>query len=123
MALLKPLTKIIVVLLLIFLLAELAYATLLRPWVLRWGASDAEVQMTFPGDIYIDSSSVTSTRAITIQAPVSQVWPWVLQLGQERGGFYSYTFFENLFGANMVNADRPFAPRKPHQGWRSFLIY
>jgi hypothetical protein len=48
---------------------------------------------------------MASARAITIHAPVSQVWPWIAQLGQERGGFYSHDFFENLFGAQMKNAD------------------
>jgi hypothetical protein len=46
-----------------------------------------------------------STRVVTIHAPAEQVWPWVAQLGQDRGGFYSYTSLENLVGAEMKNAD------------------
>jgi hypothetical protein len=46
------------------------------------------------------------TRAVTIEAAPSQVWPWIAQIGQDRGGFYSYTFFENLAGCQVRNADR-----------------
>ncbi|MCE1254769.1 MAG: hypothetical protein LWX83_14630 [Anaerolineae bacterium] len=97
--------KISAVILLLFILAEGVYALAVRPWVMRWGATDAEVALKLNGDQHIPPGSVTSTRAVTIHAPVEKVWPWVLQLGQERGGFYSYTFFENTFGAQMVNAD------------------
>jgi hypothetical protein len=47
-----------------------------------------------------------ATRAITIQAPPERVWPWLAQIGQGRGGFYSYAWLENLFGCQIVNADR-----------------
>jgi len=47
-----------------------------------------------------------STRAVTIDAPVDEVWPWLAQLGQDRGGFYSYEWLENLAGCRMANADR-----------------
>ena len=47
-----------------------------------------------------------ATHAITIQAPISKVWPWLVQLGQGRGGFYSYDWLENLFGCDIHNADR-----------------
>ena len=49
---------------------------------------------------------LTATRAITIRAPASQVWPWIVQLGQGRGGFYSYDFLENLIGCGIHSADR-----------------
>jgi hypothetical protein len=83
----------------------LSYALVVRPWHMHWGATEAEVAMALPGDAWAPPGAEVSTRAITIHAPVSQVWPWVAQLGQERGGFYSYDWLENLFLANMHNAD------------------
>jgi hypothetical protein len=53
----------------------------------------------------ISSNRVVSTRAININAPKEKVWPWVAQTGQNRGGFNSYYWLENLFAAKMVNAD------------------
>jgi len=100
------------VLLSIFLVAEAAYVLLARSWVMRWGATDAEVTLKLNGDQHIPPGAVTSTRAVTIQAPVEKVWPWVAQLAQERGGFYSYDFFENIFGAQMVNADVLLPPER-----------
>jgi hypothetical protein len=51
-------------------------------------------------------ASITATRAITVAASADHVWPWIAQLGQGRGGFYSYDFLENLVGCDMHNADR-----------------
>jgi len=76
-----------------------------RPWFLRWGATDEEVHGTWPGDEMSPDPASEATRAITIHAPVETVWPWIVQIGQDRGGFYSYTWLENLFGARMRNAD------------------
>jgi hypothetical protein len=64
-----------------------------------------EVTLVFPGNEIISSNRVVSTRAINIQAPKEKVWPWIAQTGQNRGGFNSYYWLENLFGAKMVNAD------------------
>jgi hypothetical protein len=75
-----------------------------RPWYLRWGASDHEATSALPGDELVHSPS-QSTRAITIDAGVERVWPWLLQLGQDRGGFYSYEFLEDLVGTQMTNVD------------------
>ena len=76
-----------------------------RPWFLRWGATDEEVEGTWPGDEMSPDPASEATRAITIHAPAEAVWPWIVQIGQDRGGFYSYTWLENLFGARMRNAD------------------
>lgn len=75
-----------------------------RPWFLRWGATDGEVYGVWPGDEMSPDPMSAATRAITIHAPVEEVWPWIVQIGQDRGGFYSYTWLENLFGAHMHNA-------------------
>lgn len=77
-----------------------------RPWFLRWGATDAEMRKALPGDELSPEPATLATRAVTIHAPVEQVWPWIVQIGQDRGGFYSYTWLENLVGARIHNADR-----------------
>ena len=82
------------------------YGHWLRPRHLRWGASEAEVRSTLPGDELLSHWRLSATHAITIQAPVTEVWPWLAQIGQGRGGFYSYTWIENLMGCNIHNADR-----------------
>jgi hypothetical protein len=83
-----------------------AYWHWLRPQHLRWGATEAEVRRTLPGDELLPHRRISATHAITIHAPVAEVWPWLAQLGQARGGFYSYTWIENLLGCNIHNADR-----------------
>lgn len=80
------------------------YAFVLRPWHRRWGANEAEARLPLPGDQLIPRPTSVSTRAITIHAPVEQVWPWVVQMGQGRGGLYSYEFLENLAGSEIHNA-------------------
>jgi len=83
-----------------------AYAFLIRPWHLRWGATDEEVNMPLPGDEFVGDPKLNATHAITINAPAADVWPWLVQLGQRRGGFYSYTWLENVVGCDMHNANR-----------------
>jgi hypothetical protein len=77
----------------------------IKPWADRWGATDEEVSRVYPGDEFIKSPTAKTVRAITINAPVEKVWPWINQMGQERGGLYSYEGFENLIGSDLHNAD------------------
>ena len=86
--------------------AAAAYILLARPRLIRWGATDQEFDEPFPGDELVPNADLTATRAITIRASADQVWPWLAQLGQGRGGFYSYDFLENLVGADIHSADR-----------------
>lgn len=72
----------------------------------RWGATDDEVGRSLPGDHLVPSPRWQWTHAITIQAPAAAVWPWLVQIGQGRGGFYSYELLENLVGCDMRNANR-----------------
>ena len=65
-----------------------------------------EAASPLPGDDLVPAPRIQSTRAITIQAPADEVWGWVAQIGQERGGLYSYEGLENLIGSDMHNADR-----------------
>lgn len=85
--------------------AAAAYVYAVRPWHIRWGATDEEVNERLPGDELVPSPNVIATHAITINAPVEEVWPWLVQIGQDKGGFYSYTWLENLVGSPMRNAD------------------
>ena len=83
----------------------LAVLVVLRPWHLTWGATDAELDMSLPGDGL--APRVAAIHAVTIDAPASAVWPWLVQIGQDRGGFYSYTWIENsVLGAGIRNTDR-----------------
>ena len=84
------------------------YIFIIRPWHMRWGATDAELAATLPGDELVTSalSDSQTTRAITVDAPAESIWPWLVQWGQGKGGWYSYEMLENLLGCNMTNADR-----------------
>ena len=84
----------------------IAAAAFARARQLRWGASAQECGASFPGDDLIVSPDLAATRAITVGASAGQVWPWIAQLGQGRGGFYSYDFLENLAGCDIHSADR-----------------
>src|SRR5215212_3549091 len=82
------------------------YAFFIRPWHLRWGATEEDLSKPLPGDELVPDPAIESTRAITVNAPVEEVWSWLAQIGQDRGGFYSYEWLENLAGCKMHNADR-----------------
>jgi hypothetical protein len=86
--------------------AVAGYILLVRRWQLRWGATDEECDATLAGDDLIANPDLVATRAITMPAAADQVWPWIVQLGQGRGGFYSYDALENLVGCNIHSADR-----------------
>jgi hypothetical protein len=85
-----------------------------RPWYLHWGATQEEDRRAMPGDEIILKAAGEETRAITIHAPVDRVWPWLAQLGQDRGGFYSFDILENIVGCDMPTDDRL---RPDRQSW------
>jgi hypothetical protein len=87
-------------------IASAAYALLARPLQLTWGATDRESEEPLPGDDMIATADLTATRVIRIHASAGEIWPWIAQLGQGRGGFYSYDFLENLVGCDIHSADR-----------------
>jgi len=72
----------------------------------KWGATASEAEMPIAGDQFVPTPKLQSTRAITINAPAEDVWPWLVQMGQGRGGLYSYERLENLAGCDMHNADQ-----------------
>jgi hypothetical protein len=80
----------------------LVYQTMLRQPILAWGATDEETWSRLPGDELLEDADGVATRAITIDAPASAVWPWIAQMGPyPRGGAYTYDWIENLLGLNM----------------------
>ena len=81
-----------------------AYVFFVRPWQRRWGATDEEMQRVLPGDELVAHPDVKFTRAVTIRAKPADVWPWLVQIGQGRGGYYTYEWLENMAGLKMKNA-------------------
>ncbi len=78
----------------------------LHPWYSRWGATTAETERSLPGDERVPTSLITQTLAVTVNASAAAIWPWLAQIGQERGGLYSYELLENLARCQMHNAER-----------------
>ena len=77
----------------------------LRCLRMHWGANKDDIQLDLPGDDYLDSCNWSYTQAITIHAPSTSVWSWLAQIGQGRGGFYSYEMLENTVGCDIHNAN------------------
>ncbi|UEL27216.1 hypothetical protein KTR40_11280 [Pseudarthrobacter sp. L1SW] len=67
-----------------------------RPWQLTWGASPDEVARALPGDDLVRAPTFNATRAITVGAPPERIWPWLVQVGVRRAGWYSYDLLDNL---------------------------
>lgn len=103
------------------LLLVVVYWIGIHPWMVNWGSTTAERQMVFPGDAFHPERTGQSTQAITINTPSDVVWQWLVQIGQDRAGFYSYTWLENLIGVDIHNADS-IQPEWQHlavgDGWR-----
>jgi len=81
------------------------YLMVILPWMTNWGSTTVEQQMALPGDDLIPHGGRKSTLAVTINAPADVVWQWLVQVGQDRAGFYTYTWLENLVGADIHNTD------------------
>ncbi|MCV7155948.1 hypothetical protein [Mycolicibacterium brisbanense] len=80
------------------------YRGAFRPWMYTWGAGKSEVAAELPGDELAEADAPRTTRAVTIDAPVRAIWPWLVQIGEDRGGFYSYALLEQAVGARIHNA-------------------
>ena len=89
----------------------------LTPWMDRWGATDAEIAATYPGDELLPEPAIFVNRAITIHAPAEAIYPWIVQLDARKGGWYSYTWLETyLLNCPIVNADRI------HEEWQNLQV-
>jgi hypothetical protein len=77
-----------------------------RRYYLNWGTTKEECRMSLPGDDLVNPPVVETTEGVWIDAPAGGVWPWLVQIGQDRGGLYTYQTVENLIGLDYHNADR-----------------
>ena len=78
------------------------YFAFVRPKVRGWGLDPHEAELPLPGDELIDEPTHVETRGITIHAPVSKVWPWLVQMGFGRAGWYSYDMMDGKSGASAI---------------------
>lgn len=83
-------------LLVLLALIGMFYVVVIRPWHLRWGATEAEGRRPMPGDDIVQWPDFNATRAITVNAHPDEIWPWLLQIGYRRAGWYSYDLIDNL---------------------------
>jgi hypothetical protein len=88
--------RFVLIILCIICLQLIVGIMVIKPLIFTWGSTDQEVTMLMPGDHL--TPFISSTRSITINAPISEVWDWLIQLGADRGGFYSYWFIEKPLG-------------------------
>ena len=78
------------------ILLVVIYLKIIRPWQLRWGARDEEINRSMPGDDIVKKPSFNATRAVTINASPDKIYPWIVQIGLNRAGWYSYDLLDNL---------------------------
>jgi hypothetical protein len=71
------------------------YVGVVRPWARRWGATDEEVARALPGDVFVRGRCYQATRAVTVHARPEHVWPWLVQMGSGRAGWYAYDRIDN----------------------------
>lgn len=89
----------------------------LLPWMDRWGATEDEIAASYAGDELVPSPRITYTRVVSINASPEQVYPWIAQLGADKGGMYSYTWFESyILQCPQTNADRI------HEEWQGLKV-
>ncbi len=81
------------------------YLGTVRPWTRTWGATEQEAEDELPGDDQITHPRLETTRAVTIEADPEDIWPWLVQIGQDRAGFYSYDWLENVFGFDVHSSE------------------
>lgn len=97
--------RIIGILVAILIVTFILYRLFVLPWMNTWGATAEEIRGTLPGDELVANPVAQTTQAVTIRATPEQIYPWLLQLGVDRGGMYSYDWIENLFGLNVHTID------------------
>ena len=92
----------VLVILLGVLLVVILLAVLLTPWMDRWGTQVDERTVVLPGDDLINDPARVANRAVTINAPIEKIYPWILQIGADKSGMYSYTWLEQTLGCKMA---------------------
>lgn len=91
----KPRPRTIATLLAVGVIGAVFVYVVYRPWALHWGASDEEIARAMPGDKLLSDPTFDATRAVTINAAPAEIWPWIVQMGYKRAGFYSYDRLDN----------------------------
>lgn len=86
------------------------YLLVVRPWHRSWGATREEARGPLPGDDLVPGARFTATRAVSIAARPDEIWPWLVQMGVGRGGFYAYDAFLRRAGFEVDSADRILDP-------------
>jgi hypothetical protein len=89
----KRLPKLVVVLAL-----AVVYWFPVRQWFSRWGTTPEELARVMPGEALIPNPTDMSMQSVTVNAPPADIWPWLVQIGYQRGGLYSYDWLDRLFG-------------------------
>lgn len=103
----KPIVIRILAILVLMGLVMSSYVLCMRPYQLRWNATDKEVKQDMPGDPLDSHPDFLATRAITIAGTPDEIWPWLVQMGYGRAGFYGYDILENLGSLRGIrSADR-----------------
>src|SRR5215207_8393007 len=98
------------------ILAVIGIAALV-PWMDRWGATSDEINATFPGDELVAAPRYVYNRVVTVGASPEEIYPWLVQMGAERGGMYTYSWFEtNILRCELINADRI------HEEWQGLKV-
>jgi len=82
------------------------YFLIVRPWHTRWNCTGEDVSRVIAGDELVPHPTFITNRGISIQAKPDSIWPWLVQLGEGRGGFYSYDWIDHLLGFDINSADR-----------------
>ena len=93
--------------------AAFLYGWWVRPRLMRWGATDEEVAAPYPGEALVPDGKRAATMAVTIEASPEQVWPWLVQMGWDRGGWYSWDLLDN---AGRMSA------RHVHPEWQDLAV-
>jgi len=95
----------VIILTLAPIIALVALFVTARKYMITWGTAQDDLTQPYSADTLIDNVVTVSTRKILIKTTPEKIWPWLVQMGQGRGGFYSYDWLENLFGLNIHNSD------------------
>ncbi len=93
-------------LLIVIIFTVFNYLFFFRPLLLNWGARSSEIANSYPCEDRLSRARILSTHVVEVHAPARQVWPWLVQIGQDRAGFYTYDFLEKALGTGISNANR-----------------
>src|SRR5258708_37870549 len=90
------------------------YLLAIRPAALQWGATAEEVTRSMPGDELVPSPSFCATRGVIIRGSPEEIWPWLVQIGYGRAGFYGYDLVENLGSGTGIRSVGSILPKLQH---------